>query len=397
MATPTDSSIIRPGQNGAGQALTRVGFGTTEVEERRETQGAALAARAQSEVQARYIVALQRPRNVDQFRVRLLEHCKRPGFAEIAAYAKPVGGNTVRGPSIRFVETALQEFSNVLPEETITYDDDYKRVTRVAVTDLERNITYYGDVIVEKTVERRAPRDGDEILGSRRNTEGATVYKIRATEDDFATKCSAACAKKARNLGLKILPRDVVDEAGAMCRQTRETQDAKDPAAARKTIIDNFAGLRVMPVDLDAFLGHPFDQASPAELDELRAAFMAMRDGEARWVDLVEFERQKRGEVETASKPGAAAGEKLRAQMDKVREKAKQKTPDEPKHHPVVDAKSEERPAPKSAPPASTKPEPKPEPKDVALELRNCFLCGGQIEVPVDAPGGQQCEACRNS
>jgi hypothetical protein len=118
------SNIIRPGQNGGGAALQRVGFGTQEIVEQRETQGSALAARAQAEVQARYIVALQRPRNVEDFRIRLLEHCKRAGFAAIASYEKPVGGEKIRGPSIRFVETALQEYSNVLPEETITYDDD---------------------------------------------------------------------------------------------------------------------------------------------------------------------------------------------------------------------------------------------------------------------------------
>lgn len=384
MATPNEQSIIRPGQNGAGASLTRVGFGTTEVETARETQGSALAARAQAEVQARYIVAMQRPRNVEQFRSRLLEHCKRPGFAEIASYAKPVGGDLKRGPSIRFVETALQEFGNVIPDETITYDDDMRRITRVSITDLERNITYDGDVLVEKTVERRSPRDGDEVLGSRRTTEGHTVYKVRATEDDFATKCAAACAKKARNLGLKIIPRDIVDEAGALCRATRETTDAKDPAAARRVIADNFVSLRVFPVDLDAFLGHPFDQASPAELDELRAAYMGVRDGEVRWVDLVEFQRHKRGEVGEASKPAAAAGEAIRAKIDIVRKKSS----DEKAHKPVVDAKSETKPTPAAKP---------AEVSSAELEERACAMCGGPIEVPINAPKNARCEACANS
>lgn len=319
-------SIVRPGQNGADAALQRVGFGTHEVVQQRETQGTALAARAQAEVQARYIVALQRPRNVEQFRVRLLEHCRRPGFAKVATYSKPVGGQKIEGPSIRFVETALQEFSNVLPEETITYDDDHKRVTRIAVTDLERNITYYGDVIVEKTVERKKPKDGDEILGSRLNTYGDTVYKIRATEDDFANKIGAACSKKLRNLGLRILPADIVAEAGEKCRETRATKDAQDPAAARRELADAFAQLRVMPSDLDAFLGHPFDQCAPAELEELRGAFVTVREGEARWTELVEAQRASRGEVEKPSKAAEAAGHHLRQKIEKVRAKAAEKT-----------------------------------------------------------------------
>lgn len=325
MSDKDSDSIVRPGQNGAETALLRVGFGTQEFARQPETQGAALAARAQAEVQARYIMAMQRPRNVAQFRVRLMEHCARPGFAALAEYSKPVGGNTIRGASIRFVETALQEFGNVVPEETITFDDDTKRVTRVAVTDLERNVTYYGDVIVEKTVERRAPKAGDEVLGSRRNSYGDTVYKVRATEDDFANKSAAACSKKLRNLGLRILPADVVAEAGVACRKTRNTEDAKDPAAARNGIADTFASIRVMPVDLDAYLGHPFDQASPAELDELRAVYVTVRDGEAKWADLIEAQKVARGEVEKPSKAVEAAGDKVKAAIERVKNKHKEK------------------------------------------------------------------------
>lgn len=318
-------NIVRPGQNGADAALQRVGFGTQEIVRQMETQGTALAARAQAEVQARYIVAFQRPRNVEQFRMRLLEHCRRPGFAAVAEYEKPVGGDKIRGPSIRFVESALQEFGNVLPEETITYDDDYKRVVRVAVTDLERNITYYGDVAVEKTVERRSPRDGDEILGSRINSYGNAVYKIRASEDDFANKIGAACSKKLRNLGLRILPADIVAEATRECRATRVQKDARDPAAARRELADAFAQFRVMPADLDAFLGHAFDQASPAEIEELRGAYITIREGEAKWIDLVEAQRAARGEVDKPSKAAAAAGTKLKEKIERVRTKQQEK------------------------------------------------------------------------
>lgn len=320
-----NSSIVKPGQNGADAALLRVGFGSQEMVQQRETQGSALAARAQAEVQARYIVALQRPRNLNEVRVRLLEHCKRPRFAAIAEYAKPVGRDKVRGPSIRFVESALQEYGNVTPEATITYDDDHKRVIRVSVTDLERNVTYYDDAVVEKFVERRKPKDGDEVLGSRLNSYGEVVYKIRATEDDFANKAAAAISKKTRNLGLRILPADLVDEAMWTCEQTRKTANAADPAAARREIVDAFAALRVMPSQLDEYLGHPFDQASPAELDDLRAAYAAVRDGEAKWVDLVEYARAARGEVEEPSKPARAAGDKVRAKIEQVKQRQKER------------------------------------------------------------------------
>lgn len=318
--------------------IARQGFGTHEIEHRRETQGTALAARAQAEVQARYIMAERKPRSLEQFRVSLLAHCKRPGFAVVAEYAKPVGGGSIKGPSIRFVETALREYSNVSPEETIIYDDDHKRVTRVSVTDLETNVTYHGDVVVEKTVERKKPKSGDEVLATRQNSYGDTVFKIRATEDDFANKSASACSKKLRNLGLRILPADIVDEAMETCRKTRQDKDAQNPAAARRQIIDAFATLQVMPAMLDEYLGHPFEQANPAELDELRAAYITVRENEARWVDLVEAQRVRRGEAEKPTKATEDAGAKLRNRIEQVRAKKDNKATDS---KPIVDVKEE--------------------------------------------------------
>lgn len=315
--------------------IARRGFGTAEIEHRRETQGSALAARAQAEVQARYIMAERKPRNLETFRVKLLEHCKRQGFALVAEYSKPVGGAPIKGPSIRFVETALREYTNTLPEETITYDDDHKRVIRVSVTDLECNVTYYGDVVVEKTVERKKPKSSDEIMSSRTNSYGDIVFKVRATEDDFANKAAAACSKKLRNLGLRILPADIVDDAMEACRKTRQAKDAQDPVAARRSIIDAFAALGVTPIGLDEYLGHPFDQASPAEMDELRAAYATVKDGEAKWVDIVEMQRVRRGEVDKGSKDSETAGAKVKAKLEAVKAKRAESKP-------VINAESTE-------------------------------------------------------
>lgn len=311
-----NTSIVRPGAaNGAGAAIARTGFGTQEIEQRRETQGSALAERAKAETQARYIMALQRPRNFDEVRQRLLNHCERPRFAQVAEYAKPVGGQAIRGPSIRFVETALQEWANVMPDVTVTYDDDEKRVTKVALTDLERNITYSEDVVTPKTVERRSPKGGDEVLSTRTNSQGQTVSLIRATSDDLANKVASDVSKKLRNLGLRILPADLVDEAMEVCATTRQRKDAADPDRARKAMCDAFVEFGVRPVDLVTYLGHPLDAMSPAEIDEMRAVLTAIRDGEAKWADLLAAAQAKRGEVEAAPPAAAAAATKIQEKL----------------------------------------------------------------------------------
>jgi hypothetical protein len=108
----------------------------------------------------------------------------------------------------------------------------------------------------------------------------------------------------------------------SVARRAR-SKDSRDPAGAMRTIADAFASLRVMPSDLEEYLGHPFDKAAPAELEELRAAYVCVRDGEARWVELVDFQRQRAGRGRRRPrKPAAAAGDKLRAKMSRSSAKA---------------------------------------------------------------------------
>ncbi len=69
---------------------------------------AAAAEAAKARIQSAYIMALQKPRNADDARDRILKACKRPAFAERVEFSKPVGGKQIKGPSIRFAELALQ-------------------------------------------------------------------------------------------------------------------------------------------------------------------------------------------------------------------------------------------------------------------------------------------------
>jgi hypothetical protein len=57
-----------------------------------ETAASAVATQARAMVEARFTIALARPRDVSQFRARLLKDCERPGFADVAIYQLPRGG-----------------------------------------------------------------------------------------------------------------------------------------------------------------------------------------------------------------------------------------------------------------------------------------------------------------
>ena len=150
------------------------GFGTQALARQAETAATAVAAQARAAVESRYIMAMQRPRDLDAARLAILKECKRPGFAAVARYRKPVGDG-IEGPSIRFAEAAIRCMTNMLPETATIYEDQEKRIVRVSVTDLEANVTYSGDVTIEKTVERTKLK---AILGDASGVEGDS-YRVR--------------------------------------------------------------------------------------------------------------------------------------------------------------------------------------------------------------------------
>lgn len=270
----------------AGQTVTE-GFGNTSMMVGAETAQSAVAAQARAIIESRYIVAMQRPRDFDLVRDRILKECKRPRFADVARYLKPVGKG-IEGPSIRFAEMALRCMGNATADSAVIYEDTRKRIIRVTVTDLESNLPYSNDIMIDKTVERSKVRDGQTLVSTRTNSYGKTVYIVEATEDDLLNKQNALVSKALRTLILRILPGDILEEAMDQVIATQRDRDAKDPDEARKRLADAFSALGVKPSDLKQYLGHELAATSPAEMVELRAVYAAIRDGEATWKDTLE-------------------------------------------------------------------------------------------------------------
>jgi hypothetical protein len=270
--------------------------GTSTTMALQETSSSAVAAQAKAMVEARYIMALQRPRNWDQVRQDLMRECRRPSFAnnKSAYYRKPIGQG-VEGLGIRFVEVALRCMTNVLIETTMVFEDQTKEVHRVAVTDLESNVTYPLDVRVSKTVERSKPMDDGSYLSVRTNSYNKPVYTVPANDDDLLNKRAAQISKAIRTLGLRIIPGDMQDEAEEIIKHVRMDEAARDPDAERKKIADAFATIGVKAADLVDYLGHSLDACSPAELVDLRGVYGAIKDGEATWKSVMENKSENGG------------------------------------------------------------------------------------------------------
>jgi hypothetical protein len=265
-----------------------------------DTASTAVAAQAKALVEARYIMAIRRPRDMDVVRERMLKECCRPSFAAVARYVKPIGNDKTKwpaGPSIRFAEAAVRNMGNVTIETMTVYDDREKRIVRVMVTDLEANVPYSQDITIAKTIERRRKKDGDTVISTRTNSYGDTVYILEATDDDIINKQQALISKAIRTQGLRLIPGDIIDECMDQVMVTQKNADAEDPDAAKRKLFDAFGTLGVRAEQLKEYLGHDAASLSPKELQDLRALYAAIRDGEATWRDVMEA---KTGQAEAA-------------------------------------------------------------------------------------------------
>lgn len=277
----------------AGQEM-RQGFGEQSLARVAETSSIALAEQAKAAVQARYIVAMQRPRDLMRARQTLLADCKRPAFAETAIYRKPVGEG-VEGPSIRMAEAAARAMGNVYADVAAIYDDAEKRIVRVSATDLEANVTYPMDVTIAKTIERARPQEGRKIVMVRKNSKGKDVFVIEATDEEILDKERAIASKALRTCLLRLIPGDILEEAIEQCYATRRGEIQKDPSAARKKMADAFEAIGVSVKQLAEYLGHALDVATPNEIDHMRSIYQSIKDGEATWSQAVEARRVELG------------------------------------------------------------------------------------------------------
>lgn len=329
----------------------------------------AMAAREARMVEARYIAAERRPRSLFKFREKLLERCKSSEFAEIAIYAVPRGKkkneetgqwepNIIRDVSIRFVEEALRNYPHIDVSWVALYDDDTKRICRCTIMDYEVGSAWWTDVTIPKTVERSRLGKGQTPISVRSNSFGERVYVVPATPAEVETTEAAMRSKASRTTALRMLPGEIVAEAKRMIFETRASEVRKDPAKAKKNIVDAFAAIGVTTDMLVEYMGKPVEAFSDDDIVDLRGVGFAIKSREIRWADAVEARHGVEPDA-GAAKPSPEVEAKraeTQAKIDAARKRAT--APKKP-----ADAKPAE---PGDAPPAAAgdvppaKPTPKP-------------------------------------
>lgn len=426
---PDDGDVIdrdrdevedRPAVN---QTLQRRFDGVALATESAATQ--ALTAKAIADIQARWVMAMKRPRDMDEVRQTLRRACRRPEFAKAAIYALPRGGKKILGLTIRFAEEAMTAMGNMTAEAQTIYNGDAERVIRVACTNLETNATWTRDITIEKTKITKELRHGQRPLRTRTNSVGELTYVVEAEDGDVQQMESAMVSKASRTCILRLIPAGLKNECFDLCKKTMADEDAKDPDAARKAVVDAFDELNVKATWIAEWLGHPIDEATPAELGELRLVYRAIREGEATPAEALsvagaararaaevtkkaakeaaakEAEAAKNGGDAKASGPDSKSGGQAKtggAGAAAAKAKVAQARPSQtaPQGSPTATAS-----APVTAP-ARQADQPAQGSLEVAAdssttEIRNCDMCGGPMEVPAGSPLKVRCEPCRNS
>ncbi len=298
----TDEQALESARPRANQMMRRDFGGMSLSVDNAATQ--ALVAKARADVESRWLIAMRRPRNLDDVRQDMIKECKRPGFAEVAIYSVPRGGTMITGLSIRFAEVAARCMGNLPIEVQTIYDSPTDRTVRVTVTDLESNVTWSRDITVSKTIERKNLKKGQRPISERVNSYGDRVYIVEASDDDVNVKEGAAVSKAARTGILRLIPGHLQDEAMALCKAISADRDAKDPNASRNRMADAFGELGIMPSDLEQWLGHPMAQIAAVEAANLKRIHVAICEGETTWADALEAAAKRK--TAPASTPASA-------------------------------------------------------------------------------------------
>lgn len=212
-------------------------------------------------IDKRIATARQWPRSVARFKEEASDLLRNDvETARSAEYAKPVGGGTVRGPSIRLAEIAAMCWGNleITIAEPVVGD---KSVTVTATAyDMERNYTAPGmstATIIDK-------------YGNR--------YKQHMIETTIL-----ACASKARRNAIQaVIPRAYINDLLETAKKVAAGNE-KPLEQRRIDALDYLARThKVQPERVFAMLSvGGIDDITSEHLDELRAVITAIKEGTA--------------------------------------------------------------------------------------------------------------------
>jgi len=199
------------------------------------------------------------PRSIGQFFKRAESLATAtPEIAQSMEYAKPVGGERVKGPSARLAEIVAATYGNLRVQARVISENDNEIVAQGVAHDLETNVAQSTEVAISIR-----KKNGD-----------------RYGADQVATMRAAACSKARRNAIFLAVPIALCQPIIAAARKVA-AGDAKTLPERRKAQLDWFGKQGVKAATIFAWLGVKGEDDITLDhmADMLAAANSAKEDG----------------------------------------------------------------------------------------------------------------------
>jgi hypothetical protein len=239
------------------------------------------------------------PRDLTAAHAELMAACKSKSFAATAFYAKPQGGSTVRGPSIRLAEEIARVYGNIQYGHRELSRDDKKSEVEIFFWDMEKN----NYVKRQKTVMHvRDTKDGPKKLRD---------------QTDVDQKINNVASKEVRGLILAGVAKWLVADAVTECEKTIAGNNDEPLEVRVRKMTQAFAKYGVKPEHLEKYLGHSLDTMLLDELVDLTGVFNSLKDGTPASEIFGEADEPEENQTSKAIAETAKAGAIAKAEAEK--------------------------------------------------------------------------------
>ena len=243
-----------------------------------ETSGARQSqSRELAEMQTKYLMAQQFPRDERACMDRILNAFTRPTLAEKAQYQFARGGSDIIGPSIRSAETIAQGWCNM--------EFGFREISRGIGAD---GVPFSEVEAFARDLQSRTQRPATFIVRHWRDTKKGG-YKL-TDERDIYELMSNNAQRRVRACILALVPGDVVEAAMKQAEITLKTTADTSPEAQAK-MVEAFAAFGVTKDLIEKRIQRRLDTIQPAQVVALKRIYASLRDDMSEPSDWFEIEK----------------------------------------------------------------------------------------------------------
>lgn len=250
--------------NGIAAQLDKINQGTVAIE----------ASRAIAEAQGKLVIAKRFPRDEVAAYAKAMETCQRPKMAEKAFYAFPRGGQTVKGPTIRFAEELARCWGNIDYGIKELSQDDGKSEMQAYAWDLETNA-----------------QSVQNFTNPHQREQGKKMVTLTSQRDIYENNANMA-TRRLRARILAILPSWFVEDCIAECEKTLAGQNDTPLVDRVKKMVVQFARFGVTQEQIEHRLKRKIDTMNADDFTEYIGIYNAIKQNESKVSDWFETEKE---------------------------------------------------------------------------------------------------------